>query len=417
MADRMLDVEAIQGLAKPSAGNKFHGFAGWRFKDRGTTRDLPSGFGVVVTANDVRSFVLNYEFQGKQRRYTIGRFSDGMTLTTAIAEGRKLRERIANKIDPMAEKEAEREAERAKKLPADDGDGDPATVRGAYNRWLKLKHKGKPLSSVRQAFKKHILPAIGHRPYRELKKAEVGEMYDGIVVNSGPVAANRVINYLLALLNWRESRDDDYAVPKFGKLRADHPEQKRDRVLSDNEIRAMWPKWETAGTGGQLCRLLLLTACRRSEIADLKWSEIDFQAATITIPAERYKTAVKQTVALSEPALAILAGIKERGINGERVWPAVWAFGRIKNQLDALAPPTERWTFHDLRRTAKTLMMKAGVLPHISERVLGHAQGAIEGTYDHYDYLPEKRAAVDKLARAVERIIDPSPANVVPIRA
>jgi hypothetical protein len=77
MADKLITADTIQRLAQPKDGNKFHGFAGWQFKDRSIGRDLPQGFGVVVTANGVRSFVLNYELQGKQRRYTIGRFSDG----------------------------------------------------------------------------------------------------------------------------------------------------------------------------------------------------------------------------------------------------------------------------------------------------------------------------------------------------
>jgi integrase len=409
MADKLITADTIQRLAQPKDGNKFHGFAGWQFKDRSIGRDLPQGFGVVVTANGVRSFVLNYELQGKQRRYTIGRFSDGMTLTTAIGEAKQLREQIANKIDPMLAKEAERK-QRKVKLPVSE-DGDPATVRGIYRRWLKAPHhKGKLLTHPRNSFEKHILPALGAVPFRQVRKSNSADLYDAVTDTAGPVAANRAITYLQAVLNWQESRSDDYVAPRLRKL-ATYKETRRNRVLSDDEICKLWPVWEAAGAAGQLCRLLLLTGCRRSEVADLTWADIDFQAATATIPAARYKTGVDHTVALSEPVLAILAGIKEAGGNGERLWPK-WGFARVKDQLDDLAP-AEHWTFHDLRRTAKTLMMKAGVLPHISERVLGHAQGVIEGTYDTYDYLPEKRTAVDKLARAIERILSPEPAQVV----
>jgi integrase len=70
------------------------------------------------------------------------------------------------------------------------------------------------------------------------------------------------------------------------------------------------------------------------------------------------------------------------------------------------------WTLHDLRRTAKTLMARAGVRPDISERVLGHVIAGVEGTYDRHSYADEKRDALEKLAAMIERILNPLPANV-----
>ena len=64
------------------------------------------------------------------------------------------------------------------------------------------------------------------------------------------------------------------------------------------------------------------------------------------------------------------------------------------------------WTIHDLRRTAKSLMQRAGVLPHISERVLGHAIQGVEGTYDRHSYVTEKAHALKALASLIENIFD-----------
>jgi integrase len=75
--------------------------------------------------------------------------------------------------------------------------------------------------------------------------------------------------------------------------------------------------------------------------------------------------------------------------------------------------PIPNWTLHDLRRTAKTLMARAGVRPDISERVLGHVIAGVEGTYDRHSYADEKRDALEKLAEMVERILYPLPANVM----
>ena len=73
------------------------------------------------------------------------------------------------------------------------------------------------------------------------------------------------------------------------------------------------------------------------------------------------------------------------------------------------------WALHDLRRTAKTLMVRAGVRPDISERVLGHVIAGVEGTYDRHSYAEEKRDALEKLAAMVERILKPIPSSVATI--
>ena len=84
------------------------------------------------------------------------------------------------------------------------------------------------------------------------------------------------------------------------------------------------------------------------------------------------------------------------------------------NDLDKIT--LKPWTLHDLRRTAKTLMSRAGVRPDISERVLGHVIAGVEGVYDRYGYLEEKRDALERLAVEVDRIIHPLAQNVVAFR-
>ena len=96
-------------------------------------------------------------------------------------------------------------------------------------------------------------------------------------------------------------------------------------------------------------------------------------------------------------------------------------FGKSKARLDkavlsdmrkhakkgTTVEPLPNWTLHDLRRTAKTLMARAGVRPDISERVLGHVIAGVEGTYDRHSYADEKRDALEKLAAMIERILNP----------
>src|SRR5262249_12053897 len=162
----------------------------------------------------------------------------------------------------------------------------------------------------------------------------------------------------------------------------------RERVLRDDEIRLLWPLLAEAGTFGAIIKALLLTAQRRADVSAMKWSEIGEDGAW-TIPAQRYKTKRPHTVLLSKAALAVIEA-QPRG--GSYVFPSTsgtpfTAYSKSKMALDAAiiaanaGQPLPNWTLHDLRRTAKTLMARAGVRPDISERVLGHVIGGVEGTY------------------------------------
>ena len=150
-----------------------------------------------------------------------------------------------------------------------------------------------------------------------------------------------------------------------------------------------------------------------------------------TIPAERYKTKCANFVPLSQAALAIIAA--QPTIDGSdyvfssRAKTPFSGFSKSKAALDkavlvamqkrakkgAKVEPIANWTLHDLRRTAKTLMARAGVRPDISERVLGHVIAGVEGTYDRHSYADEKREALEQLATMIERILNPQPSNVV----
>src|ERR1035437_5940803 len=91
---------------------------------------------------------------------------------------------------------------------------------------------------------------------------------------------------------------------------------------------------------------------------------------------------------------------------------AVLAMMKKQAKKGAKVEPIPNWILHDLRRTAKTLMVRAGVRPDISERVLGHVIAGVEGTYDRHSYADEKRDALEKLATMIERILNPPPSNV-----
>jgi integrase len=255
-------------------------------------------------------------------------------------------------------------------------------------------------------------------------------MLDEIEDANGPVMADRTLAYLRKAFNWYAIRDDQFSAPVVrGMGRIKPKDRARTRVLSDQEIRDIWPVLGEAGTFGALVKMLLLTAQRRDEVGQMSQKEIGDDGIW-TIPAERYKTKRPNFVPLSEAAIAVIKA-QPKFDDCDYVFPSraktpYPRSGKSKSTLDkavlrtmqkqarngAKVEPIPNWTLHDLRRTAKTLMVRAGVRPDISERVLGHVIAGVEGTYDRYSYADEKRDALEKLAAIIERILNPLVSNV-----
>ena len=135
------------------------------------------------------------------------------------------------------------------------------------------------------------------------------------------------------------------------------------------------------------------------------------------LPGARNKTGVELVRPLSDEAMAVLAGLPRIG-KGEFVFATVHGpyanYDKGKKALDAACGVTG-WTIHDLRRTARSLMSRAGVPSDHAERCLGHVIGGVRGTYDRHAYHEEKRRAFEGLAAQIERIVNPQP-NVVSMR-
>jgi integrase len=238
--------------------------------------------------------------------------------------------------------------------------------------------------------------------------------------------ADHVLAYLRRVMTWHASRSDDFRSPIVRGMARTRPSQRRrQRVLSDDEIRAVWQAAEASTSAfGYLVQFLLLTATRRTEAACMRRSEV--VGNDWIIPQERYKTGLELVIPLSPMAQAVLATVPKIGgsgvvftTDGKR---PVGGFSKFKRALDAKVlaelcnqnPKAElpRWTLHDLRRTARSLMSRAGVPSDYAERCLGHVLHGVRSTYDRYEYLNEKRRAFEALATLIARIVSPTD-NVV----
>ena len=285
--------------------------------------------------------------------------------------------------------------------------------------------KQRTASKIEKTIKRHLLPRWGDRVATEIKRSDAISLLEEIDRKSGPYMAAKALALASSIYRFAITRE-------LGNI-ASNPCQfikpsefvstmgPRQRVLSDAEIALFWRAAENIYPAGPFARLLLLTAVRRSEAANLTWGEVDLDNALWVIPASRIKTSVPHEVPLSGMAVDLLKSLP-RFAGGDFVFSTtggrsgIRSFGLYKNVIDARATGLENWRFHDLRRTARTNLASLGVAPFIAELILGHTQKGVHAVYDTHRYQAEKREALERWASRLRDIVTPPPANVRQLR-
>jgi integrase len=372
--------------------------------------DLP-GFGLRLRG-DTRRWIIQYRIGQQQRRESLGD-TRRVTLDAARGIARRRFASIELGVDPGAEKAKARAATAEV----------AATLRTIAERYLESKRavlRPATYNAAERYFRIHWAP-LHSRPIAGITRAEVALRLQGIVKAHGRVAAARARTNLLALLAWAMREG---IVESNVALATNNPAlglPSRERVLDDSEVRAIWKACGDDGFGA-IVRLLLLTGQRRNEIADLRWSEVDFDAAEITVPPARTKNKRLHVVPLSGAALSIIKALpREAGRDlifgaGDRGF-TTWSHG--KRAFDALVGNLPRWTLHDLRRTAATGMADLDVDPHVIEAALNHASGSkrgVAGIYNRSPYERQKRAALDRWSEHILAAVEGRESKIVALR-
>ena len=281
-------------------------------------------------------------------------------------------------------------------------------------------------------FATYVLPRWGDLDIDEIKRTSVATLLDAIATRKlkhpktgqligGRVTADAVLAALSKMFNWYATRKDDFASPIVrGMKRAKSTKERaRQRVLSDNELRMMWPVLGESGTYGAAVKTILLTAQRARKVGLMRRSEIKSVNANGQVFDHVWDAAGDDPenkgtspVPLSPMVRDIIAAVPiidadepsdfVFSVNGQEPFNG-WS--RAKARLDHKLSLNEPWQLRDLRRTARTLMSRNKTSLEISERCLGHVMTVVRGTYDRYDYLAEKREAFDKLSAAVAGIV------------
>lgn len=305
----------------------------------------------------------------------------------------------------------------------------PHTYAAVVDDWLEFHVEKEGLRSrpeIERLLKKFVLPVWREKDFVSVRRRDVNDLLNAIVRKSGAWNADHVLAVIRKIANWYQTTDEDYELPfVVGMRRTKSDERERTRTLvkdelggDDEDLRRVWRAAEKAGTFGAFVRVLLLTAQRRDKVARMRWDEITPDGVW-KIPTEARAKGHGVALKLPEAALAIIKA-QPKFKKNKHVFAAshgtgsLNGFNKRKAKFDKECGVTD-WVLHDLRRTAKTLMARAGVRPDIGERVLGHKRKKIEHVYDKYDYADEKADALVKLAALVDRIVNPPSGNVVPL--
>jgi integrase len=250
-------------------------------------------------------------------------------------------------------------------------------------------------------------------PIDQIRRSDIIQLLDRIQDENGPVMADSTLAFLRRVMNWHASRSDEFRSPIVrGMARTKPKERARQRTLTDDELRAIWRTAEANGVFGVFVRFILLTAARRSEAAEMQWSEI--VGSDWTLPASRNKTKLDLVRPLSKTALELLPVKRSEFVFSFSGRVGLTSLSRFKDRFDKACGVTG-FTIHDLRRTSRSLMSRAGVPPDHAERCLGHVIPGVRGVYDRHEYHAEKARAYEALAGLIERIVKGTGAKVVSI--
>lgn len=366
------------------------------------------GLYVVVFPSGVKSYICRYRHGGKKYKLTFS----GMSLAAA-------RKATADAMFKLHEGINPRDEHKAKAAKAIDANAN--TVRAVLERYLLTGEakKLRTLKAKKATFERSVYPVIGDMPVADLRRSDIVRLLDEVEIKSGPVQADRTLAHVRKALRWYAVRDEDFIVPIVpGMARTKPKERARSRVLDDAELRLVWQTAEKyVDPFARLVQFLLLTAARRDEAAKMTWGEV--QGTDWLLPASRNKTKQPLVRPLSQRAQALLASMPRFAdcpyvftANGKQ---AVGGYGRFKRQFDD-ACGVRGWTLHDLRRTARSLMSRAGINGDHAEQCLGHIIGGVKGTYDRHSYHAEKARAFEALASQIELIVNPPKDNVRQLR-
>jgi integrase len=387
---------------------------------KGKWRDTEiKGFTYKQTKTGKGSFFIQYRFEGKQRKYKI-EDSKKISVDAARKIAFKLFGQKANGVDPMAVREAARR-QAAKKTFAEVV-AEHLAQKEASQSYLK--------SATLYLTGAKYFGTLHRKPIDSITNADIAPCLDRIIRDTSAATAGLARAHLSSFFEWVICRP--FGLKENPVIRTEAPKvkSKPDRYLSADEIRTVW---NACGDDdyGRVVKLLILTGCRREEIGSARWSWINRDAGTITLPPPAEvtdgrgefrgtKNRKPLTLPLSDMAREIIDSIPRDGDflfgargEGFKTW------GYSKAALLKATGEMVPWRIHDVRHTVSTGMHEIGILPHVVEAVLNHKSGhkaGVAGRYNHAEYREPMRDASVRWADYVQSVVTGKPAKFATIQ-
>lgn len=404
------------------------------------------GLRLRVTPKGTKAFRWYVTRNGRQQVVTIGRWTKNpLPGRVTLAEARAWLERLklAHKGGTLDTALAELAATRpARPTSADSATaGGAITVRDLAKDFLVyIERRRKRPEQARRPLEEDIIPAIGAKPLSAVTSRDVRQVVEAVVARGAPTQAGVVLAVAKQLFRFAQGRDELAANPAaaldWGALGV--VRNTCQRYLSPNELGKFWTALDALSVTPTVrvgLKLLLLLGVRSGELLQATWEEVDFDAATWTIPVAHQKLTRKQehaarpwTVPLSPSALELFRELEglAKSLRSRYVMASLHAQGEAITEkalnhamrrlfVGPKAPlhfAGERPTPHDLRRTMRTHLGDLGIPFHVAERCLNHSLGKVADIYDRSDYLAERRAALEKWSAYVERLVAPGETTV-----
>jgi integrase len=372
------------------------------------------GLALRISYGGTRTWVWFYRQNGKLRRLTLGTL-EKLSLAEAREAWRLAREQLNKGMepDPIA--------------PAPSAD-DAGSVRKVVEEWLRRDQKtnrksGRParaFAEVERIMNREVLPHWRNRHLVGITPQDVEDLIDAIVDRGAITMACRVHARLHRFFRWAAQPQRHLIdVSPMQDMPRPRAEIKRKRVLSDDELRAMWNAAGQIGWPmGSAIQLLVLTGARRDEIGALRWIEIDDKRNQIWLRGDLDRTKNDEDhIPLSAMARELIDGVPRLAgspfvFSTTKTTP-ISGWSKVKVRIDALMEEElgrtfEPWRLHDLRRTAATGLERLGVPLQVTEALLGHtagSKGGIAGVYQLHQYAEEKREAIEKWAQHVASLL------------
>jgi len=388
------------------------------------------GFGLRIEPSGRKSFFLEYRFgEAEERRNRV--LTIGKHPTVSLTEARS----IASQAHSQIEQDSDPATQRLTKKIADQkaltvGD----LVEEYIEKWAKVKKKERSWKEDERLLNKDILPVIGRKKAKDIRRRDIVLLLDAIVERGATITANRVLAVTRKMFNFAVGRDIIDASPCV-QIPAPSKENRRERYLSEDEIKVFWEKLDDAKMSQEIrlaLKFLLVTGQRKNEVIGAEWSEFDLKNKWWTIPAEKSKNKLTHRVPLTSTAMEILNALKKS--TGQYQFVFASPVGHTKrnperkagifpilgsavdralrnNQTNNLKTKQknifnlDHFTPHDLRRTTASMMTKSGVDQLVLKKILNHADREVTAIYDIYEDDKEKQVAMRTWDRELKQIL------------